>query len=109
MAFESADGKYVYVSSGNAPLFRVSAAGGDEIQIAPKAVGLSVTAKGVYFMSDERTLQLLDAASGRISTVAKLDKNSVTHGMSVSQDDANMVFSQLDRVSADIMLVENFR
>jgi hypothetical protein len=72
-----------------------------------------VTAKGVYFMSDEKTVQLLDAASGKISTVARLDKNSVgiagVGGISVSQDDAFMVFSQPDRAGSDLMLVEGFR
>jgi eukaryotic-like serine/threonine-protein kinase len=115
--FESADSKYLYLAStaGKPGIFRVPVAGGEETQVVRSFWGgwpnFSVTAKGVYFTSDAKTVQLLDAASGKIRTIAKLDKNSVDtyDGISVSQDDAFMVFAQPDRDGADLMLVEGFR
>jgi Tol biopolymer transport system component/DNA-binding winged helix-turn-helix (wHTH) protein len=115
-AFESADGRYLYftaVGNNSGPLFRMPVAGGAEVKVAPKVLSwssFSITAKGVYFLADPRTLQLLDAAAGKIRTVAKADKYSFgTYGISVSPDDAYMVFTEVENGGADIMLVENFR
>ena len=86
------------------------AEGGEETQVLPDSpVGLfAVTAKGVYFSRRmARTIQLLDTATGKVSTLATLDKPG----------------SQLDRLAGrclrrvwasgpntqDLMLVENFR
>jgi Tol biopolymer transport system component/DNA-binding winged helix-turn-helix (wHTH) protein/predicted Ser/Thr protein kinase len=115
-AFESVDGKYLYITSnGNngGPLYRMPVAGGPEVEVAPKVVYwdcFSVTAKGVYFLPDLKTLQLLDAATGKIKTVATTDKPSFgLGGISVSPDGAYMVYSEWELGGSDIMLVENFR
>ena len=100
-AFESVDGKYLYFTehSGNGPLFRRLLAGGPEVEIAPWVVdytSFSITAKGAYFLPDPKTLQLFDAATGRITTVAKAEKDSFGNfGISVSPDDAYMVFAEV--------------
>jgi len=113
-AFESVDGKYLYITStgdDGGPLFRMPVAGGPEVEVAPKVVfwnGFSVTAKGVYFLPEYKTLQLLDAATGKITTVVTADKPSFG-SISVSPDDAYMVFSTLEDTGSDLMLVENFR
>jgi len=112
-SFESVDGKYLYItSSGNdgGPIFRMPVAGGPQVEVAPKVLwwpDFSVTAKGVYFLPDAKTLQLLDAATGRITTVAKAEKGFGT--LSVSPDDAYMVFTEMESGGSEIMLVENFR
>jgi len=115
-AFESVDGKYLYITStGNngGPLFRMPVAGGPEVEVAPKVLwwpDFSVTAKGVYFLPDAKTLQLLDAATGKITTVAKAGRDSFgTTGISVSPDDAHMVFAENESTGNELMLVENFR
>ena len=69
--------------------------------------GFGVTSKGVYFFSDAKTIQFLDAATGKISAIASLDKGSGDLG--VSPDDAYGVWSQVDRFSVDLMLVDGFR
>jgi len=74
----------------------------------PVGRGFGVTSKGVYFQRDGRTIQFLDSATGKISTIAALDK-PMSGGMSVSADDAYVVWSQVDRDSMDLMLVEGFR
>ena len=114
-AVESADGRYLYIVSTkvNGPLFRMPVAGGPEAEIAPKVVywgSVSITAKGAYFLSDAATLELADAATGKIRTVAKADKYSFGgFGASVSPDDAYMVIAEAKTNGSDIMLVENFR
>lgn len=115
-AFESVDGKYLYVtplSDDGGPLFRMPVAGGPEIEVAPKVVfwtDLSITAKGAYFLSDPWTLRLLDAVTGKITTVAKADKSSSGfNDISVSPDDAHMIFGEGEFGGCDLMLVENFQ
>ena len=118
VAFESADGGYLYLTStsGSSPLYRMPAAGGPEEQVAPKVASwdsFGVTAKGAYFLPDDMTLQLADAATGKITTVAKADKSffggAFGGGISVSPDDAYMVFAEGKINGSDLMLVENFR
>jgi Tol biopolymer transport system component len=112
-AFESPDGKYLYYDKFSQPgVFRMPAQGGEEKQIlqAPPAQQyrmFAVTAKGVYFSPDAKTIQLLDTATNKISTIASLDKP--LNALTVSQDDAYVVWSQTDRNSADLMLVDGFR
>jgi len=114
-AFESADGKSLYFFSGETKgLFRVPVGGGVEKQVAPVVfgwIGFSVTAKGVYFLSDSKTLQLLDETTGLIRTVARLGGHSVgTAGITGSSDSAYLMFTEVkDNERWDLMLVEGFR
>jgi hypothetical protein len=87
-------------------------AGGPEVEVAPKVfnwASLSITAKGAYFLSDEKTLQLVDAATGRITTVARLEKTLYWGGITVSVDDAYVIFPEWEAGGSDLMLVENFQ
>ena len=83
-----------------------------------------MTLKGVYFVPlppDANTIQFLDAASGKVSRLATLDKQPVrtyrsavldklvAGGLAVSPDDAYVVWSQIDRSTLNLMLVEGFR
>ena len=129
-AFESPDGKYLYYTKfnpqGSNPLFRMPTGGGQEVQLVP-ALGswelFCVTSKGVYFASPDRAnaIQFLDAASGQVSTLATLDQRvasglaeatldqRVAGGLAVSPDGAYVVWSQMDRNTFNLMLVEGFR
>jgi dipeptidyl aminopeptidase/acylaminoacyl peptidase len=133
VAFESPDGKYLYYTKFNPrrsaePLFRMPAGGGEEVQVVPGVASwelFGVTSKGVYFAPPQPgagTIQFLDATSGKVSTLATLgmpvtgggmfqatlDK-PVAGGLAVSPDDAYVVWSQLDRSTSNLMLVEGFR
>jgi hypothetical protein len=114
-AFESADGKFLYFISergGTYNLFRASLDGGEEKLVAPVVAdfhNFSVTAKGVYFFPDLTTLQLLDEKTGLIRTVARLEGHSAHLGITVSADDAYLVFTEEDNSRSDLMLMENFR
>jgi Tol biopolymer transport system component len=113
-ALESVDGKYLYfttIKNGGGPLFRMRVAGGPEVQVAPKVVfwaGFSISAKGVYFLSDSSTLQLLSPETGKITTVVA-GKYSFGGRITVSPDDAYAVFVETMGGGSDLMLVENFR
>jgi Tol biopolymer transport system component len=110
-AFESMDGKYLYFTE-DGPLFRVPVAGGPEAEVAPKVLhweSLSITAKGAYFLSDPKTLQLFNEATGKVTTVARADNYSFGMDVCVSPDDRYMLFAEAEGAGWDLMLVENFR
>jgi Tol biopolymer transport system component len=119
VAFESPDGKFIYYNKFSEPgLYRMPAQGGEETRIlqtlSPAGVGgawsnFEVTSKGVYFLPDRKTIQFLDTATGKIGTVAVLDKPMPYLGIGVSPDDACLVYAQLGRGSVNLMLVEGFR
>ncbi|MGC9973282.1 MAG: protein kinase [Bryobacteraceae bacterium] len=113
-ALESADSKYLYYDknpySRAESLYRMPVEGGQEVEVVPRLNYFNcfgVTAKGVYFMPDSRTIRFLDPGSGRVSTLATLEKDG--GGFCVSPDDRFVVWSQQDRVSSEVMLVDNFR
>jgi Tol biopolymer transport system component len=129
-SFESPDGKYLYYTKfnpeGPTPLFRMPAGGGVEVQVIPGIESwqlFCVTSKGVYFIPSPpgaNTIRFLDAASGKVSTVATLARPAsaglagltpaapVAGGLAVSPDGAYIVWSQLDRDTLDLMMVEGF-
>jgi hypothetical protein len=111
VALESPDGKYLYYSkSVQSGLFRMPVGSGAEEQVLPKISGGSsfgVTAKGVYFQPDPSKIQFLGPASGQVSTLATLDQEG--YGLTVSPDDAHVVWLYFDPAICDLMLVEGFR
>ncbi len=109
----SPDGKYLYFikSDTSSPLFRMPVEGGKETQVVAQVVPLesfAVTAKGVYFASlPDLRLQFLDTATGKLTVLAAVP--SYGGGLCVSPDERYVVWAQVDRNTADLMLVENFR
>jgi Tol biopolymer transport system component len=116
-AFESPDGKHIYYNKASQPgLFRMPVQGGEETQVLQDWPGarafssFAVTSKGVYYFSEARTIRFLDAATGKITTIASMERPVVEAGrLSVSPDEAYVVWSQVDRNTVDLMLVEGFR
>ena len=116
--FEPVGGKYLYYTKfnpqGPEALFRMPAGGGEEVQVLAGVRSwelLCVTSKGVYFAPPgpgANTIQFLDAVSGKVSTLVTLDK-PLNSGLAASPGDANVVWSQIDRQTVNLMLVEGFR
>jgi eukaryotic-like serine/threonine-protein kinase len=116
-ASESWDGQYIYYykdqdTGPSIPLFRMRTEGGPETEVA-LANGFpadsDVTEKGVYFFAPgAKEIQLLDPGTGKVSTLATLDKESGGQ-FTASPDDAYIVWTQDDRNTTDLMLVEGFR
>jgi Tol biopolymer transport system component len=126
---ESPDGKYFcYVSGLRGQLWVVPMIAGlpDERQRRLAATDANmllfdVSASGVYFgtavsfglMNDRKhpdanRLFFYDFVTGRV-TVAAQPHAQLSIGLSVSPDDRVLLFSQVDRVGADLMLRESFR
>jgi hypothetical protein len=59
-------------------------------------------------MTDPQTVKLFDERTGLISTVAQLGEHQSSTGITVSSDDAYLVFSD-GEMRRDLMLVEGFR
>jgi Tol biopolymer transport system component len=111
-AQSTADGRYLYYlkTPGSGSLFRMPADGGEEQQVLARPVGWAsfcVTGKGVYFLT-ARSVELLDPATGKVSTVAVLDERP-RKDLCLSPDGRYVVWAQLDRNTSDLMLVEDFR
>jgi hypothetical protein len=70
-----------------------------------------VTAKGLYFLagsvSSSTELRLLNFASFETSTIASFDR-FLRDRMSVSRDDAYLLYTRIDQQTNDLMLVDRF-
>jgi hypothetical protein len=65
--------------------------------------------EGVYFGSeDSSSIQFLNFASGKIKPVITSQANPGEH-LGASPDGRWLLYTQLDRVDGDLMLVEGFR
>ncbi len=116
---EAPDGKSFYISTGTAPcrLWRAPADGGEEIEVLhafDHPSNVYVTDQGIYFVPAPNpariasSIQFLRLATGKIEVVAPLDKD-LYYGITVSPDGRWLLYSQVDQVTCDLMLVENFR
>jgi eukaryotic-like serine/threonine-protein kinase len=117
-AFESLDGTSVYYSKGDeqaASLWNVPVGGGQETQLLNSIQGLSfaLIEKGIYFCGLREgsvgfTIQFFDFATGKTRQIAVTDKPMYPI-FSVSPDGRWILYAQVDQLSSDLMLVENFR
>ena len=72
------------------------------------------TESGIYFYPDtsaKTELDFLDLRTSRIRRIYTFDKppDAWGSGLSVSPDGKWLLYSQIDEVASDLMLVENFR
>jgi Tol biopolymer transport system component len=122
-ALESADGGTLYYSKtllNNGPegpsIWRVPVNGGEETKVLDSVSSWSnfrVTDKGIYFTTNPvvidafPTIQYYSFADHRIRLISRLDKE-VALGLSVSPDGRTLLYSQVERLDSDLMLVEGF-
>jgi len=120
---ESPDGQYLYYLKGRLMpgIWRVPAAGGEETLVldhhrAGHWRHWAVTPTGIYFataeqMNDHPVIEFFNFATKQIKTVLMLEKPifPTPPGLAVSPDGRHLIWSQLDQVGSDIMLMENFR
>ena len=129
---ESLDGKTLYYAKLGGPrptLWRVPVAGGEEVQIEVNLASYSnfaLAREGIYFESlpatsqlghipmlspftrPESTIDFWSLATGKVSRVLTVDRYA-GHGMDVSPDGRTLMFGQMDTLTEDLMLVENFK
>ena len=116
---ESLDGRYLfYTKSGDFHLWRIPCLGGREEQAMSYSVAANGSAyapgrEGIYFIDQashiaKQRLAFFSFATGRTTTLAQIPK-PVELGLAVSPDEREVLYSQVDHVSSELMLVENFR
>lgn len=116
-ALQSADGRYLYYGKTAlepSALWRMPVGGGEETEVLPSVTFLNfdVCADGVYYIprvtSGASTIHYLSFATGKNAPVHRLT-GALNYGLTVSPDGRTVLYTQVDRQSSDLMLVENFR
>jgi Tol biopolymer transport system component len=118
-AFESLDGMSVYYTKGvteaSMALWRMPVSGGEESQVLPSVVwrAFSLVDDRVYFIPDpdadgKSSIQFLTFATGKVKKVASIPGRP-DYGLTVSPDRRYLLYTQVDGVGSDLMLLENFR
>jgi serine/threonine protein kinase len=120
----SPDGQSLYFtkSGGAGGVWKMPVAGGEATQLtgAIYRYNYAVAQDGLYFMpapavfratpaGDRMTsIRFLNFASGATTEILKIDRQ-VDLGLAISPDGHNLLFTQIDYVGQDLMLVENFK
>jgi serine/threonine protein kinase/WD40 repeat protein len=114
VAFESADRKWVYYEKGGG-LWKVPVGGGEESQVLESLgfeLNFVVVEGGVYFLSGQEqenvSLKFFDFATGKTKLLVQTARPS-NMGLAISPDKRWILFTQIDHLGSDLMLVDNFR
>lgn len=119
-AEESFDSKWLYYSKDAyipTSIWKVPRDGGEEslvIEGVSYSLNFVPVEKGIYFISAARgqdghsAIEFYEFTTGRRKVLATMDK-SFSWGLALSPDGRSLVHSLVDRVSSNLMLVENFR
>lgn len=117
-AMESYDGHFLYYSKLNqAGIWKMSLDGGDETRILERPdnwYNWTLGTTGIYFLDESSgpngTIQFFNFGTHRTTSVHHLEKPVFgPGGLSLSPDGHSLVYSHLDFLQSDIMLVKNFR
>jgi Tol biopolymer transport system component len=113
---ESRDGQYLYyVKFAQNSLWRLPLAGGEESEVLPAVAAIGTTyaigKQGIYFIRPDgqgsgRELAFLDFASSQATALVTIPR-AVEFGLALSPDERLILYSQIDQVGSDLMLVEN--
>jgi len=119
-ALESPDGRFLYYAKGMAlrGLWRIPTHGGEEVEIIDSLKAghwgyWAVVENGVYYLDTtaKPRIAFLDVNTRRTTRVFDLENRPATQapGLAISSIDGTILYTQLDALSRDIMLVENFQ
>jgi Tol biopolymer transport system component/DNA-binding winged helix-turn-helix (wHTH) protein len=119
-AFESTDGRFLYYAKGmTVPgLWRIPTNGGEEVEIIRSLEAghwgyWAVVENGIYYLDTTAKpgIVFLDVNTSHTTRVFDLENRPATQapGLAVSSTNGTILYTQLDALSRDIMLVENFR
>jgi Tol biopolymer transport system component len=119
-AFESPDGEYLYYAKGRTAsgLWRVPVRGGEETEIIKSLeAGLwgywALVPNGIYYLdtTGKPAIAFFNHATRRTTRLFELENRPAIQapGLAVSFTDQNILYTQLDAVNRDIILVEDFR
>ena len=123
-ALEDPAGEFLYyikaVDARQTALWKIPAGGGEESKVLNSvfARNFAVAPGGIFFMQapdqDDRdqaySIRFLNLTDGRVELVARLPRNTVQteFGLGVSPDGQSILYSQVDDISSDLMLIEGF-
>jgi Tol biopolymer transport system component/DNA-binding winged helix-turn-helix (wHTH) protein len=118
--FESLDGKFLYYAKGAtvAGLWRIPTRGGEETEVIgslePGYWGYwGIVENGIYYLNTtgKPGVVFLDFSTHRSTRLFDLESRPAREaaGLGVSPDGKTILYTQLDTLSRDIVLVENFR
>jgi Tol biopolymer transport system component/DNA-binding winged helix-turn-helix (wHTH) protein len=119
-AFESPDGRFLYYAKGlTAPgLWRIPTNGGEETEIISSLEAgywgyWVVVENGIYYLDTtaKPRINFFDLGTHRITRVFDLENRPAREapGLAISPDKKTILYTQLDALNSDILLVENFR
>jgi Tol biopolymer transport system component len=119
--YASRDGKRVYYMAWSGEIRSASADGGDERPVAgmPARSGKwyadwAPTASGIYFIDGDPPrpgIHFLAFATAKVQRIADIPGRPEIGGggLALSPDGRSLLFSQVDEIASDIMLIEAFR
>ena len=118
-AIESPDSRgLLFVKQGpgrRTGLWSVRDSAGPEVPVLPSVLGegWAVAETGVYFISPDTTsspasLLFLSFGTRRVSEIGRIAQ-PVGEGLSISPDEHWIIWTQVDRREADLVMLENFR
>jgi hypothetical protein len=120
-AFESPDGRFLYYAKGlTVPrLWRIPTNGGDEVEVISSLEAgywgyWAVVDKGIYYLdttTKKPGIALFNLTTHRTTRVFDLEDRPAREapGLAVSPDKRTILYTQLDALNSDIIVVENFR
>jgi Tol biopolymer transport system component/DNA-binding winged helix-turn-helix (wHTH) protein len=117
---ESPDGKFLYYVKEDQPgIWRMPSGGGDEVRILPLPTpqhwgDWALLKRGIYYVDESGPRPAIDFftfGTHKVTKVVEVDSLPPLGdpGFTVSPDEKWIIFSQVDRLAVDLMLVENFR
>ncbi|HZQ22704.1 MAG TPA: winged helix-turn-helix domain-containing protein [Terriglobales bacterium] len=119
-AFESPDGKFLFYAKGlNVPgLWRIPVSGGEETEVIRSLEAgywgyWAVVESGIFYLdtTTKPAIAFFDLTTHRATRVFDLENRPGREaaGLAVSPDKMTILYTQLDALNSDIVLVENFR
>ena len=119
-AFESPDGRFLYYAKGlTVPgLWRVPTDGGEEIEVISSLEAgywgyWAVVDDGIYYLDTvtKPGIAFFNLTTHRTTRVFDLENRPArkASGLAVSSDKKTILYTQLDALNSDIILVDNFR
>lgn len=119
-AFEAPDGKFLYYTKYPAVpgVWRIPTSGGEETEVIaalePEYWGYwAVVENGIYYLdtTEKPAIAFFDFTTHRTRRVFDLENRPAGEatGLAASPDGRTILYTQLDALSRDIVLVENFR
>ncbi len=119
-SFESPDGKFLYYAKGQTVpgLWSIPTSGGEEVRLTNSLEAgywgyWAVAEDGIYYLdtTGRPGMAFFNITARRTTRMFDLENRAALEapGLAVSPDKTTILYTQLDALNSDIILVENFR